>query len=84
MVKRILSEEQSSKIPNKELVQIVKTLRLDGWFDLEDTEKAVQFIRGKELTMQEFLEFCERDLGIRTQRSQEKIMDVIYAIAGLV
>lgn len=82
--RKVVKEEQSTKIPNKELIQIVKTLRLDGWFDLDDAKQASQFIKGKELTMQEFLDFCESDLGIRTQRSQDKIMDVIYAIAGLV
>lgn len=83
LIERLIREE-STKIPNKDLVQIVKTLKIDGWFDLEDTKKATQFIRGKELTLPQFLDFCESELGIRTQRSQEKIMDVIYAIAGLV
>ena len=85
IIRKVVKESKSStKIPNKDLIQIVKTLKMDGWFDLDDAKQAYQFIKGKELTMYEFLDFCENDLGIRTQRSQDKIMDVIYAIAGLV
>lgn len=85
MVKRIIKEETSiydREIPNADLKKALRELKSQWNHDRTEYEKGLEFIGNKNMSANEYWEFCRSTLGKATKGSKETILNTLCKFAG--